>query len=49
MDDPTPPKLNWWQRLNAKPPGWDDPKAWIVRMIAAITIGLIVWWLRPHH
>lgn len=44
-----PPKLNAWQKLNAKPPGWDSPGAWVGRMIVAVIMGLGLLWVRSRH
>jgi hypothetical protein len=43
------PRLNWWQRLNAKPANWDEPEARASRWIMAIIMGLSLMWIRSRH
>ncbi len=35
-----------WQRLNSKPPGWDDPAVYWTRFIGLVVFGLLFWWVR---
>lgn len=39
----------WWRRVNAKPPGWDDPGNWLARMGMAAFIGLVFWYMRKRY
>lgn len=44
-----PPRKSWWERLNEKPAGWDDPGAKRGRLVAAVLMGLGLLLIRLHH
>ena len=51
-DDPArlqnPAPKSWVGKMIARPAGWDAKGAWGGRMIAAILMGLTVYWVRTH-
>lgn len=34
------------RRFLAKPPGWDEPGNWAARMVAALVMGLVYYFVR---